>query len=55
MLKKWGKNYELHIKKQKDEMASANNHGHQVQCCICGYHVYQKIWIPIVGKVLTTT
>ena len=27
---------------------------HQIQSCICGYHVYQRIWYPTLGKILGT-
>ena len=28
---------------------------YQIECCICGYHVYHRIWHPIIGEVLGTT
>ena len=27
---------------------------HQIQCCIRGYHVYQRIWYPTIGEILGT-
>ena len=38
------------------EMATATDHAvYQIECCICGYHVYHRIWHPIIGEVLRTT
>ena len=28
---------------------------YQIKCCICGYHVYHRIWHPIIREVLGTT
>ena len=28
---------------------------YQIECCIRGYHVYHRIWHPIISKVLGTT
>ena len=25
---------------------------HRIQCCIRGYHVYQRIWYPTIGEIL---
>ena len=27
---------------------------HRIQCCIRGYHVYQRIWYPTIGEILGT-
>ena len=36
-------------------MATATGHAvYQIQCCIRGYHVYHRIWYPIIGEVLRT-
>ena len=39
----------------QDEMASSRLFTYQVLCCIRGYHVYQRIWTPVVGERLSTT
>ena len=37
-------------------MATATGHAvYQIECCIRGYHVYHRIWHPIIGEVLETT
>ena len=28
---------------------------YQIECCTRGYHVFHRIWHPIIGKVLGTT
>ena len=38
------------------EMTTATGHAvYQIECCIRGYHVYHRIWHPIIGEVLGTT
>ena len=38
------------------EMATATGHAvYQIECCICGYHVFHRIWHSIIGEVLGTT
>ena len=37
------------------EMATATAddvYVHRIQCCIRGYHVYQRIWYPTIGEIL---
>ena len=37
------------------KMAMATGHAvYQIECCICGYHMYHRIWHPIIGEVLGT-
>ena len=39
------------------EMATATAddvYVHWIQCYICGYHVYQRIWYPTIGEILGT-
>ena len=39
------------------EMATAiadDDYVHRIQCCIHGYHVYQRFWYPTIGEILGT-
>ena len=37
-------------------LVTATGHAvYQIECCIRGYHVYHRIWHPIIGEVLGTT